>query len=399
VKLAVDANWDRRAQILKVQRGELQLDGAVVALTGQVSELSQSVKTELTGSTRIDFDRLSPRLASLLGPSVRIRGQMEKPLSLRGPLRSGASVQPSDTRLVSRDTSVSSWKISDSLQATAGLGWQSAQAWGFELAPGSIDARLEGQSLKIVPVDLSVSGGQLHLSPQIRLQHPMVMTLNPGALIDQVAITPTMCHSWIKYVAPLLADATAAEGRFSVRLARAEVPLQDISRANIEGSLAIHTAQVGPGPLAQEFLTLAQQIRTLLDSQSGAAQSLNGRTSWITLPDQRVSFRVADGRVAHQDLQMQVGEVNIRTRGWVGFNQQLSMVAEVPIQDDWVAQRRWLAGLRGQKLQIPISGSLQRPYLDRRVLQNLSRDTLRGAAEGMIQQELQRQLEKLLPAR
>jgi hypothetical protein len=112
-----------------------------------------------------------------------------------------------------------------------------------------------------------------------------------------------------------------------------------------------------------------------------------------------VSFRVAEGRVAHQDLQMQIGDVSIRTRGWVGMNQQLSMVAEVPIQDDWVAQRRWLAGLRGQKLQIPVSGSLQRPHLDRRVLQNLSRDSVRGAAEGLIQQELQRQLEKLLPGR
>ncbi|MCA9171208.1 MAG: hypothetical protein KDB23_26225, partial [Planctomycetales bacterium] len=112
-----------------------------------------------------------------------------------------------------------------------------------------------------------------------------------------------------------------------------------------------------------------------------------------------VSFRVNNGVVAHDGLTMQIGEVTVRTRGSVGLDQQIALTAYVPIQDDWVTNQRWLAGLRGQTLEVPIRGTLQRPQLDRRALASLTQQTVRGAAEGLLQDELQRQLNRLIPGR
>jgi hypothetical protein len=229
------------------------------------------------------------------------------------------------------------------------------------------------------------------------LRTPFVITLPPGPLVEQVEITPAMCQQWLKYLAPLLADATSAQGQFTVKFDHAQFPLLDPTLANAEGAMLIHQAQVGPGPLAREFLTLAQQIRTLLDPQRGASRYLEAGRTWIELPEQAASFRVADGRVAHANLTMIVGDVTIRTGGWVAFNQQMHLVAEIPIQDAWVADQRLLAGLRGQTLSIPVHGTLDRPQLDRRALQTLTQQAVRGAAEGLLQEELQKQLNRLLP--
>jgi hypothetical protein len=160
--------------------------------------------------------------------------------------------------------------------------------------------------------------------------------------------------------------------------------------------MTIHQAHIGPGPLARELLSLAQTINTLVDPGRGGERLPDANTRWIELPEQAVSFRVENGQVAHQNLTMQIGDVTIRTRGWVGFDQRLGLVADVPVLDRWVANKPYLAGLRGQTLSIPVHGTLQQPALDQRALESLAQQAARGAAQGILQQEVQRQLERLL---
>ncbi len=42
-------------------------------------------------------------------------------------------------------------------------------------------------------------------------------------VLENVAITPEMCQTWLKYVTPLLADATSVEGRLSLKLEQANL--------------------------------------------------------------------------------------------------------------------------------------------------------------------------------
>ena len=79
---------------------------------------------------------------------------------------------------------------------------------------GSLDARLQQQMLRVEPFPLPVGQGQLRLAPQVELFAPYRVSLDKGPVIEQVTITPEMCHHWLKYLAPLVADATAAEGCF-----------------------------------------------------------------------------------------------------------------------------------------------------------------------------------------
>jgi hypothetical protein len=163
----------------------------------------------------------------------------------------------------------------------------------------------------------------------------------------------------------------------------------------MQGVLSVHSARVGPGPLSREFLGIAEQIRAVIEKRPPRAGA-GGLDQWLELPSQEVAFQMVDGRVHHQGLQLQVGDVLFKTKGAVGFDDSLALLAEVPIRDQWVADDRYLSALRGQTIQLPVQGTLGRPQVDGQALAQLTRQAVGGAATRLLEQELNRGLERLL---
>jgi hypothetical protein len=63
----------------------------------------------------------------------------------------------------------------------------------------------------------------------------------------------------------------------------------------------------------------------------------------------------------------------------------------VPIQESWLAKAPpYLAGLKGQTLRIPITGTISQPKLDGRVLENMTKQLATGAVKGAVDQQLQK---------
>jgi hypothetical protein len=140
-----------------------------------------------------------------------------------------------------------------------------------------------------------------------------------------------------------------------------------------------------PGPTTEQWVGLAQQVQSLIkrsDVQPNQATLLSIR-------DQQVNFKVADGRVYHQNIEFQIGDVIMRSQGSVGLTDEtISLTLQIPVQDDWVAKNPILAGLKGQTLQIPVSGTLKRPQMDKRALANISGQLIQNAAGSQINKAL-----------
>jgi hypothetical protein len=164
------------------------------------------------------------------------------------------------------------------------------------------------------------------------------------------------------------------------------------------GQLEIHAAQLRPGPLAREFLGIAQQIKSVAQGRQ-ASRILDPDQALISLPAQEVTFRMQDRQIGHQGLTMEIGDVSVKTEGWVGLDERLALVAYVPIQDSWIGDGRLLSGLRGQSLEIPVTGTLQRPRLDTRSLGKLTEKAVVGATEKLLRDELGKQLDRLFRAK
>jgi hypothetical protein len=151
--------------------------------------------------------------------------------------------------------------------------------------------------------------------------------------------------------------------------------------------------------MVRQWIDLARQIESIARRRDLTAQSTNSQVTLLAIRDQQVNFRVLDGRVHHQNMEFQVGDVTMRSQGSVGFDETISLTLQVPIQDAWIGDQPLLAGLKGQMLQVPITGTLTRPQMDQRAIAGLSQQLLQGAAQKAIGGELNKALDKLFKSR
>jgi len=356
VQLVAQGDYQPQEQTLRLAQLKLssQMLTADAAGSVQVAQTDGPTTVRLDGTLDYDLQKLTGILQPYLGSQIRLVGTGKAPFFYHGGL--------------------------DSVDAQAGvdIAWQQADLYGLKTGPGELKAKLGAGLIETEPMDLAVSNGRLLLKPQLRLTpEPMELTLPPGPLARRVQITPAMCASLLKYVAPVLADVTAAQGSFSIELDGCRVPLDDPAKAELAGRLTVHSVQVGPGPLVRELAVLL------------------GRESPAELRrESQVQFRMVEGRVYHQGMELVFPELTIRTYGSVGFDQTLSLMAEMPVPPSLLVNRTLDSALRNKIVRLPIGGTLSRPRIDRQALERLSQQFLEDAATNVIKDELGRQLNR-----
>lgn len=396
LELTVEGTLDATGQQATLRKLEIAGESLSVGAAGTVREPLGRCDLELAGQYAYDLERLAARVRGMIGPQTQLAGVGQRPFTFRGPLFP-TSTNSTNVRTASAkpaaDTGPSS--LAEMLVDTS-IGWDKLVVQGFEIGKGEVSTKLESGKLQISPISLPVSEGKISLAPTVDVSRtPYMATIEPGVVVDQVRISPQMCRSWLKYLAPLAADATAAEGHFSVEIKDAQFPVSDPTGGNIEGTFTVHQAQIGPGPLSQEIISLVQAIRAAMNKQPLGAVTQPSTSQWLDMPEQKLNVQLADHRVYHRDMQVLVKDVSVKTSGWVSLDQQIGLVAEVPVKDEWVANDRYLASLRGQTIKLPIGGSLSRPIVDRTALRELTKQTVINAGSGLLQQELNRGLNRL----
>ena len=92
--------------------------------------------------------------------------------------------------------------------------------------PADFRAKLAGGVVQIGPLDVPLAEGHLKTAPRVLLNDrgPQIV-VDRGPLLENVRISPEMCSLWLKYIAPQVADAAHAEGKLSLSLEGASVPL------------------------------------------------------------------------------------------------------------------------------------------------------------------------------
>jgi hypothetical protein len=362
---------------------------------GTVEKLTTAANVNLSGNLNYDLAQVTPLLAPYLGDGVKLVGREQARFALAGQLNSPSTVFHSVSLSPQQPNH---W--SRRVRAQLELPWSGASVYGLPVGPGRIAASLGDGAVRVEPLSLSVGEGQLSLAPTLRLDPPPAELTHPaGPVVTNVRISPEVSEAMLKYVAPVLAGATQTEGLFSMQLDGARVPLGEVRRLDSGGKLTVHSVRVVPGALAREWIGLAQQIEAIAKRRDPASLVEKPPVTLLSIRDQQVNFRVVDGRVHHQNMEFQVGDIVMRSQGSVGLDESLSLMLQVPIQDGWISSQPLLAGLKGQSLQVPISGTLTRPQMDQRAIASLSQQLLQSAAGQAIGGELNKALDKLFKPR
>ena len=364
------------------------LNGQTIQLDGSASvdKLRAEALVNAGGTLAYDSNALARVARAYLGPEVRLQGDRKVRFQLAGLLN---------------DASAAGAHWSQRFSASADAGWTAASLFGMPLGGGQLQGTLRDGQLQIAPLNVTVGNGRLTAHPRAVLSPgPEFVALPRGPLITNVEISPQVSEAMLKYVAPIVAGATRAQGKFSIDLESAQAPLANPRQARVLGRLNVHHLKISPGPIVQDFVAIVRQLESLSKGGQFLQAATNVReTKSLSMTDRPVDFQVSEGRVYHRNLEFVIDNVPIRSYGSVGFDQTLALMLEVPIQDKWLGDERAFQSLAGQMLKIPVTGTFQKPRIDSSAVADLSQKLLQGAATQVIGDELNRALDKLFKPR
>ncbi len=384
-KTQIESELTLREDLDAIELEKLTLRGQSLALTakGTLADLSNRFVTDLQGSWTPNWSQVQQLVSSYTGNSVRLAGSGSKPFQLQGPIFSASPVSELSETSGALETSKSKAWLPLELAASTAIRWEGGSFLEVPFGASEFTIDIRDSVGRMNTPGIPFSGGVIQAAPVVdfRGANP-ILVMQPTRVIDNVALSEATARHWLKFVAPLVADATSAQGNVTLDMQSVQMPLFEPASLDADGQIELENVVIGAGPLAEQLLGTVQQVRAILKPES---RERDYRT-WLKLDRQSIPFQIRDQFVYHQNVRIQVGDVMVVTQGAVGFDQSLNMMAEIPIADDWIEGKPFLSGLRGQSLKVPIGGSVTQPQLDRRVLQNFSTEIARAAAGGALKQ-------------
>lgn len=375
VNLGSQIKLDNDFETISFANTSLQSSTVRANVEGEIADLSGAMVANMRGNWAPDWQKLNALLAAYTGQLVQMAGQGSYPIAIRGPLFEPAHSGNSSDQ-------PAAW-VSPLLSAATEFGWQQASLAGMPVGAGKVQLDLQQGIANVNSSEISFSGGTVQLQPQLDLRGAdPVLYLPEGKVINQVALNPETARTWLAYVAPLAADATSAQGTFSLATKGAQVPLMSPQKMKAEGELTLSNIVIGAGPTSEKLIATAVQLRSMIDPDSAGKQ--RDLKTWLTLEQQTIPVAIHDGRVFHDGIRISHKDIVIETRGSVGLDQSLDMIAEIPIADDWIDGNQHLAALRGQKISIPVTGTASSPRLDLSAINQISSQLIQKAAGGAI---------------
>ncbi len=331
---------------------------ATLEASGHLSELGGRRLADLKGTLTPDWKTINDLLAERVEPRARIAGK-PRPVRLEGALIAGSIDE-----------------VLKSLEGEFGFDLVEADLYGMHVGPAPIVLRPRRGRLALDPIDTTINNGRLHLEPELTLDsnRGAALRLGTDSAIQDAEINDEVSHRVLSFVAPVLDRATRAHGRVSVDLDAAVIPLgRDPGRSTtVNGDVVFQDVEFIPGPLAD-------QLFALIGREDRPALKLN----------EPVSLTIADRRVYQQGLALPLGHVTqIELEGWVDFDRNLFMTANLPVTAAMVGNRPLLSGIvEGTRISVPIRGTLTNPEIDKDALnlalQDLGKTLLeRGVTRG-----------------
>ncbi|MFG0261347.1 MAG: hypothetical protein ACF788_03045, partial [Novipirellula sp. JB048] len=355
---------------------KLASDWFATSLTGHAVWNEARGELALKGPTRIKMDEVAKRLSELAGTSIQMQGVQETPIEMKLTRQADAKI---------------------AMNILANLGWESGEVAGVKFGRANIPVQLTETSVFVSPSSVPVEQGRVNLAGDVHYRPgPLWMRVAPGQVAESIRLTPEMTDRWLKYLAPLAANATRVDGMLSAEVDEAIVVFDHPQQSRVLGRLNIESINLNSGPLANQIIGGLHQLRSLAQLTTPQAPP-NHDTTLIRVPAQTVDFSLDRGVVSHQRMFFEVDRAQVVTSGNVGIDGSLNLIAQVPLDARWLGSS--LQGLAGQPVTLPIDGTLSRPSLDssgvRKVVSELSLQAVQGTAESYLQKQLGRGLDKI----
>ena len=340
-----------------------------------IEQTEQGWRLAAKGPAKYDSRSVADKLTALTGTSVVARGVHT------------AEVQLSvDHRGVQTD-----WR------ADTSVGWDAASIGGLTFGSADVPVVIENDRVRIDRSVIPTGGGSISPAATVYYGGPVRIEVDPGVIATDVELTRELTASWLRYVAPVMADATGIDGVVGVTLDASTIRLDQPDRSEVSGVVDIRGATMTAGPMVDNLLVGVDNARRLAGSLSDREVRRTGRTL-VEMPPQQVAFDFRRGVVTHQRMFFTIDRAGIMTSGRVTTDGRLDMVAQMLIEESWVG--RDLGSLAGRRLTLPIGGTLDDIRVDTSAVGRLLTQAVIQAgqekAQSFVDEQLQKGLGRLL---
>ena len=367
--------YDRASGQVDADAMQIAGDWFAMTLTGDAMIQPTFRAAKLNGPAKIKMDQVAQRLSQLTGTLIQAEGLQQTPLAIEV-LRSDAG--------------------DFSFTVDGQLGWETGEVAGVRFGESTLPFRLTETSVSVSPSVIPVGQGQLNIAGNVFYRPgPLWFQLQPGVVAKSVRLTPEMTDRWLKYLAPLAANAAKIDGTLNAEIDEAMIVIDDPQSSRASGRLNIEGVQMTAGPLTQQIINGIDQLKALsqvLPGQPPASNADANSTKLITMPPQSVEFLLDRGVVSHKTILFEIDRARLITSGQVGLDGRLSLVAQIPLDRRWLGTD--LQGLAGQGVSLPITGTLSSPRLDssgvRQVVSQLTTQTIQSVGDTFLKKQIER---------
>ena len=184
-----------------------------------------------------------------------------------------------------------------------------------------------------------------------------LLVIDAKRILDHAAISPELCRGGLKYMLPVLAEATWTKGDFSIEIASCVIDLDEPAKSLISGTLYIHGIEAG---INNALMAAAgERLATLLGR--------DGLDTVQLAENSVVQFQVRDGLVWHEGVEFGLPKVSpdlvVRTSGSVSFDEELDLHIDVPMPLHLIAAGPIAEALTDKSLVLHATGKLSDPQV------------------------------------
>ncbi|MGB7348133.1 MAG: hypothetical protein WBD20_28170 [Pirellulaceae bacterium] len=376
VSISGPVRYDRQSGKINADGVRLIGDWFATTLTGHAIWNETIGDVVLKGPASLKMDEISKRLTTLTGTEIAVEGIQETPLEIHAARDQVGNV---------------------AFTVQGNLGWDLGEIAGVQFGGATVPVRLTETTVEISPATVPVGQGQVNLAGEVFYRPgPIWLRAKPGTVATNLRLTPDMTRRWLKYLAPLAADAAQVDGTMSVELDEAIVVIDTPEHSRVKGRINIEQARMTAGPLTSQIISGLDQLKSLatMSLPSQLSGQPRDESTLITMPTQTVDFALENGVVSHQRLFFDIDRAKMMSSGRVSLDSRVNLVTQVELDERWLGSD--LKGLAGNSVSLPINGTLSRPSLDfsgiRDVMTQLGTQEMTKVAENAVDNLLQQQL-------
>lgn len=409
---------------VRVDRLGIESSTVAIAARGGVQDWTGERLVDLEGTAAYDWGQVSRLVVPWTGGRLKVAGSEARPFAFRGPLGRPATLAPvvattTEPAVVplpdewlsaarGGDPDARAARVTRPVKATRGpepslaslargiaidttAAWTAAEIDGFSLGGGEMPVRLFEGQLAFGPFEVAAAGGRLRGAPWIRLAAPAELIVPQGRLVERVTLSGPLCDRWVGWISPLLGHATHTRGVVTIDMAGARLPLADPFTGELAARVIFDELEVTPAGATQPLVNLLAKLQAVVDPRFAFGDKL----VLLRVRPDPVTIRLAEGRLWHEGLVMDSGQLVVRSRGGVAADGTLAMVVEVALRGDIAGQTPVVAQLLRTPLAIPLKGTVHRPQFDARAIDVLLGRIVENTAQAVIQDGVVRGIESL----